>query len=156
MGRFPVFQSPELDGVEERMRPCANFHHAFLGTDSRKLIQILTEDQGTVNSLGLTHELIAARLRAITEVAQKSMGAPAIVDDRFEVRVDAARGQMPCPWGHPGLYNKTHVALKKIETGQVLAWSDLAIHLIEEHGFYQGLGSPYRLDPGLVKKVLEL
>jgi hypothetical protein len=128
----------------------------FLGYDPRKLIEILTEDQGTVNSLGLSHGIIAERLKVITEEARDGWGDPVVVEDKFEVEVHEARGKIPCPWGHPGLYPKTHVKLEKIGTGEALIWSDLAIHLIGEHGFYQGRGSPYRLDPSEIKRILEI
>jgi hypothetical protein len=152
----PVKQSPELDRVEQNMRPMYLCAEGFLGRDPRKLIEILTEDQGTINSLGLSHEAIAQRLKGITEKARGSWGDPEVVEGKFEVEVHEARGKIPCPWGHPGLYPKTHVILKKIETGEDLVWSDLTIHLIEEHGFYQGRGSSYRLDPSEVKRILEL
>jgi len=156
MGRFPIFQSPELDVAEQRMKPSPTFGHGFLGDDSRKLIQILNDDQKAVKALGLTDELIAKKLRVVTEKAKRGFGDPVIVDDKFEVKAEGARGKLPCPWGHPGLYNKTYIVLKKIETGETLVWSDLAVHMIEEHGFYQGRGSPYRIDPRVVKKILEL
>ncbi len=152
----PVKQSPELDRVEQNMRPMCLCAEGFLGDDPRRLIEILTEDQGTVNSLGLSHEVIAQRLRAITEEARGGWGDPVVVEGKFEVQAHEARGKMPCPWGHPGLYPKTHVRLKKMGTGEELVWSDLAIHLIEAHGFFQGRGSPYRLDPSNVKRILEL
>jgi hypothetical protein len=152
----PVKQSPELDRVEQNMRPMCLCAEGFLGDDPRRLIEILTEDQGTVNSLGLSHEVIAQRLRGITEEARGGWGDPVVVEEKFEVQVHEARGKIPCPWGHPGLYPKTHVRLKKMETGDDLVWSDLTIHLIEAHGFYQGRGSPYRLDPSTVKRILEL
>jgi len=152
----PVKQSPELDRVEQNMRPMYLCAEGFLGRDPRKLIEILTEDQGTVNSLGLNHEAIAQRLMSITERARDGWGDPVVVEGRFEVEVHEARGKIPCPWGHPGLYRKTHVKLENRGTGETLVWSDLAIHLIEEHGFYQGRGSPYRLEPSEVKRILEL
>jgi len=152
----PVKQSPELDRIQQNMRPLCLCQQGFLGNDPRKLIEILTEDQGTVNSLGLSHAIIAERLKAITEKARGGWGDPVVVEEKFEVEVHEARGRMPCPWGHPGLYPKTHIRLKKIGTGENLVWSDLAIHLIEEHGFYQGRGSPYRLDPLKVKLILEI
>lgn len=152
----PVKQSPELDRIQQNMRPLCLCQQGFLGNDPRKLIEILTEDQGTVNSLGLSHGNIAERLKAITEKARGGWGDPVVVEEKFEVEVHEARGRMPCPWGHPGLHPKTHIRLKKIETGENLVWSDLAIHLIEEHGFYQGRGSPYRLDPSKMKRILEL
>ena len=152
----PVKQSPQLDKVQQNMRPMCLCAAGFLGDDPRRLIEILTEDQGTVNSLGLSHEVIAQRLRGITEEARGGWGDPVVVEEKFEVQVHEARGKIPCPWGHPGLYPKTHVRLKKMETGDGLVWSDLTIHLIEAHGFYQGRGSPYRLDPSTVKRILEL
>ena len=152
----PVKQSPELDRIERNMRPMCLCQQGFLGYERRKLIEILTDDQGTVNSLGLSHEVIAQRLRAITDEARKGLGDPVVLEERFEVEVQEARGKIPCPWGHPGLYPKTHVKLERIETGETLVWSDLGIHLIEEHGFYQGRGSPYRLNPSEVKRILEL
>lgn len=152
----PVKQSPELDRIQQNMRSLCLCQQGFLGNDSRKLIEILTEDQGTVNSLGLSHGNIAEKLKAITEKARGGWGDPVVVEEKFEVEVHEARGRMPCPWGHPGLYPKTHIRLEKIETGENLVWSDLAIHLIEEHGFYQGRGSPYRLDPLKVKLILEI
>lgn len=156
MGRFPVFQSPKLDAAENRMRPCPSFRHGFMGRESRKLIEILNEDQKTVKALGLSDELIAHKLRTLTEKAYKGLGRPVIAFNKYEVVAEAARGQIPCPWGHPGLYNKTRIRLRKIATDETLVWSDLSIHLIEVHGFYQGRGSPYRLDPCMAKKILDL
>jgi len=156
MNARPVKQSPNLDRVERNMRPMCLCQWGFLGYDRRKLIEILTDDQGTVNSLGMSHEIIAERLRAITAEARHEWGDPVVVDEKFDVEVYEVRGEIPCPWGHPGLYRKSHVKLEKIETGENLIWSDLGIHLIEEHGFYQGRGSPYRLDPADLKRILEL
>ncbi len=156
MNARPVKQSPELNRIEQNMRPMCISQRGFFGSDSRKLIEILTEDQGTVNSLGLSHGVIAQRLREITEKARGGWGDPVVVEDKFEVEVHEFRGKIPCPWGHPGLYPKAHIILKNMETGENLVWSDLAIHLIGEHGFYQGRGSPYRLDPSTVKRILEL
>jgi hypothetical protein len=152
----PVKQSPQLDKVEQNMRPMCLCQWGFLGYERRKLIEILTDDQGTVNSLGLSHEVIAQRLRQITEKARDGWGDPVVVDEKFTVEVNEVRGKIPCPWGHPGLYPKTHVKLGKIKSGETLVWSDLAIHLIEEHGFYQGRGSPFRLDPQELKRILEM
>lgn len=156
MEASPVKQSPQLDRIQQNMRPMCLCGQGFLGYDPRKLIEILTEDQDTVNSLGLSHEGIAERLRSITEKARDGWGDPVVVEGKFEVEVNEARGRIPCPLGHPGLYPKTHVKLEKLGTGETLIWSDLAIHLIEKHGFYQGRGNPYRLDPPEVKRILEI
>lgn len=155
MGRYPVYQSPQLDEVESRMRRSGG-PHGYLAGDARPLVTILTEDERTVKSLGLTHQAIADRLRAFTEAAKKAMGGPVLMGHLWRVELQDFRGRLPCPWGHPGLYPKTHVRLERLDTGETLQWTDLSIHLIEAHGFYQGLGSPYRLDPKRVVAVCGL
>jgi hypothetical protein len=152
----PVKQSPQFDRIERNMRPMCLCQWGFMGAERRKLVEVLTDDQGTVNSLGLTHETIARRLHEIGQEARHGLGDPVQVDGKFEVEVHEVRGKIPCPWGHPGLYGKTHVKLEKVETGETLLWSDLAVHLIDKHGFYQGRGSPYRLEPSDVKRILEM
>ena len=156
MNGRPVKQSPELARIEHNMRPMCLCQSGFMGYERRKLIEVLTDDQGTVNSLGLSHEIIARRLKEIADEARDGWGDPVRVDEKFEVEVNEVRGKIPCPWPHSGLYRKTHIILEKVETGETLVWSDLAIHLIEAHGFYQGRGSPYRLEPADVKRILEL
>ena len=66
MGKYPVFQSPALDEVERKMRPSEDFRHGFLGTDSRKLVQIIDEDQRALRELGLSDERIASELERLT------------------------------------------------------------------------------------------
>ncbi len=156
MNSRPVKQSPQLDRIEHNMRPMCLCQRGFMGHERRKLVEILTDDQGTVNSLGMSHDAIARRLREIATTAREGWGDPVMVDGKFAVEVHEVRGKIPCPWGHPGLYPKTYVKLEKVETGEALVWSDLAIHLIEEHGFYQGRGSPYRLEPSELKRILGL
>jgi hypothetical protein len=156
MGKIPVFQTPDLDRAESRMRPGKDHPHAYLGTDQRKLVEILTGDHGAVLNLGLSHGAIADRLDALAREAAAGMGEPVVVDERFEMRVETARGKLPCPFGHPGLYRKTRIELRRLDTGETLAWTDLAAHLIRAHGFYQGTGSPFRLDPKDVARILDL
>ena len=148
----PVKQSPHLDGVESEMGRIGM--GSFLGTDKRKLTEILSHDHEGITSLGLAHEEIARRLEEITLAAKKAMGDLVILGDRYEVRAREARGMIPCPWGHrDGLFPKSHVVLKDRKSGETLIWSDLSVHMIRRHGFYQGKGSPFRLEPASVKKV---
>ena len=148
-----VKQIPLLEKVEKKMREIGV--GSFLGSDSRKLTEILNEDQEMVNALDLTHEVIADRLEDITRAAKKELGDVVFLEHRYEVIAEEVRGVIPCPWGHPsGLFNKSHVELKDLQSGAVLTWTDLGIHLIRAHGFYQGEGSPYRLAPTTIKQVL--
>ena len=112
-------------------------------------------DRAEMAEADLTFEQLAERLEEVLAAAMAAMGGGVAVGD-WTATYHEAMGKIPCPWGHPGLYPKAHIILKKMETGENLVWSDLAIHLIGEHGFYQGRGSPYRLDPSTVKRILEL
>ena len=148
-----VKQSPVLDRVEAEMQSIST--GTFLGSDSRGLCEILTDDQDRVHSLGLTHEEVAKRLEALGRIARPQWGDIVAVEDRYEVSAYESRGVIPCPWIHPkGLYRKSHFELKDRRSGEMLKWTDLSLHLIREHGFYQGRGSPYRLEPQIIKEVL--
>lgn len=150
----PIKQNPVLDRVEETMHGIGTLG-TFMGWDSRKLIEIITDDQDMVCSLGLSHEAIARRLEEITRIAKKEFGDTVTIEDRYEVMADEARGVIPCPWQHPnGLFRKSHIETKDLKSGKRLIWTDLSIHLIRAHGFYQGKGSPYRLEPKVIKDVL--
>ena len=148
----PVKQSPHLDLVEREMRRIGM--GTFLGSDPRRLAEILDHDHESVNALGLTNEKFASRLEEITLAAKKALGERFILEDRYEVRAEEHRGMIPCPWEHPqGLFFKSYVELRDKKSGETLIWSDLSIHLIREHGFFQGKGSPFRLEPKVLKQV---
>jgi hypothetical protein len=78
------------------------------------------------------------------------------VPPHFEVRVESVRGGLPCPFGHAGLYPKLNVAVRNLAHGGELLFTELNIHLIEAHGFYEGRGAAFRVDPDVLAQVLEL
>ncbi|GAB6062064.1 hypothetical protein [Deferrisoma palaeochoriense] len=149
-------QSPELSAAQARMGRGALTRDGFLGTDGRDLLEILQDDDGRVRRLGLTHGEIAAALGRLTDAALAHLGAPAVLDDRFEVQSVEAMGRIPCPFGHPGLFVKAEIRARRLDTGDELVWTPLSVHLIGAHGFYQGRGSPYRLDPERLAAFLGL
>lgn len=149
-------QTPELSAAQEQMRPGFISRDGFLAPDRRPLRAILEEDEARVAALGLTHQAIAERLRHFTEAAKARLGAPLVLEEVYEVRADDARGPLPCPWPHPGTFAKTNIRLCRLDTGEALQWTELHIHLIEAHGFYQGVGSAYRLSPETLQRVLEV
>jgi len=154
MSRRPVKQSPHLDRIEDAMHGIGTLG-TFMGSDSRKIYEILIDDHDVICSLGLTHDLVANRLEEVTRAAKEELGDVVEIENRYEVRADEARGSVPCPWRHPGgLFRKSRIELKDLQSGCRLLWTDLSIHLIRAHGFYQGRGSPYRLEPRIIKRVL--
>ena len=147
-------ESPEIEEAARRMRPGMISRNGFLGRDARQLSQVLEADQALVNSLGIAHGDIANRMRYFTECGRQGLGTTVEVDEIYEVRVDEVRGKLPCPFPHRGLYPKVNVHIKNLKSGEELAWTMLNIHLIEEHGFYEGTGSMFHVDPAKAKRVL--
>lgn len=149
-------QDPSPAHVEGRMRPGVIAKDGFLGEDTRTLSQILSEDEAEVRRLGLDHRRIADRLRRLMEEGAKGLGTEVPVEGRFLVTVDDARGRVPCPWPGDGSFPKTIVHVKKIATGETMMFSALNVHLIEAHGFYEGRGSHFRLDPARIRSFFNL
>ena len=149
-------QTAKDDTVQNQMRPGAITRDGMLGEDRRKLCDILEADAAAVSRLGLTHAGIAARMRALRDAGAGGLGSPVRVLDHFEVRVDGARGSLPCPFAHPGMYPKEFVEVRNLRSGEQAMFTELNIHLIEAHGFYEGLGSAYRQEPEALARVLEL
>lgn len=148
-------QSPPMVRAQGRMAPGVLTKDGFLGPDRRDLAEIVDEDDGAVRRLGLTHRAIADALDRLTRAAVEALGAP-VAQGGYEVCASESRGGLPCPFGHPGLYPKTVVEATRIETGQGLRWTALNVHLIAEHGFYEGKGSLFRLDPAVIARFLGL
>ncbi|MDD3044244.1 MAG: hypothetical protein PHF33_02130 [Candidatus Delongbacteria bacterium] len=149
-------QPPELTKAENSMKPGVITKDGFLGTDNRHLIDILTEDDAEVARLGLTHWIIAARMRYFRDEGLKGEGLSVEIEGKFEVLAESAKGKLACPFGEPGMITKNNISVTNKETGRTIYFSDLDIHLIGRHGFYQGKGSPYRVSPKELKEVLEI
>ena len=141
--------------VLARMRPGAVSLRGFLGDDPRNLAEILREDDEAVRALGLTHAQITETLEELTILAASGYGTPRR-EGCFEVVIEEARGFVRCPFGDPGRFRKGEVRLTNQDTGETLVWTPLIVHMIAAHGFYEGKGSPYRLEPETVKRVLGL
>ena len=60
-----------------------------------------------VESLGLTHERIAARLGEVMQAALEAFGNPV----RLGAVASDAMGSIPCPWGGCGVFAKGEIEL---------------------------------------------
>ena len=149
-------QTPQMQEIQDKMKPGVITLHGFLGDDTRNLIDILVEDEAEVRRLGCNHKRISQRMAEFRSAGMKGLGYFISVDPHFESKVDTARGKLPCPFGHPGMLPKTNTTIRNLRSEREITFSDLNIHLIEEHGFYEGKGSLFRLEPKDIVEILEI
>ncbi len=126
----------------------------FLGDDPRHFHEIIAEDEQTLAQLGKTPEEIAQRMQYFTDLSFDSFEEEISVDDIYRVETDVVRGKLPCPFSHPGGYRKAVTVLTNTNLGITIRWSSLNLHMIQAHHFFEGKGSPFRLEPELLVKVL--
>jgi hypothetical protein len=149
-------QTVQMQRAQQRMAPGVITRDGFLGDDRRPLVDILIADEETVKALGREHAAIGARMVELRDAGMAGLGEFVNVAPHFEVRVDSVRGRLPCPFGDPGIFPKTNVTVRNTRTGREITYTDLHIHLVRVHGFYEGRGSPFRLEPGDLAEVLEV
>ena len=147
-------RSPDVEKLEQVLRSSRLVAGGFLGSDTRTPEEIIQEDTAKAELLGQSVSHIAARMKDITEKAKAGLGTVVNINDRLECRVTDTRGWIPCPWPHPGRYSKAVTHVKRTDTGESIRWSDLSIHMIGEHGFFEGHGSSFRIDPEQLIKII--
>ena len=135
---------------------CNTSGDSFLGCDDRSVENIIAADEREVQRLGLSHARIAGRMKELRDAGTGGLGTAVQVAPHFEVTVDVARGIIACPFADAATVRKANTVVRNVSSGQEIMYSDLNIHLVECHGFYEGHGSRFRLEPAVLAAVLEV
>ena len=146
--------SPQINRLEAILKSSKLVSGGFLGEDSRSVIEIIDSDIAEIAGFGYSLEAISMRMKEITEKAIPLLGNWAKIDESRQAKVDEAKGFLVCPWPHPGKYAKRVTEVKLLKSNKTVKWSDLNIHLIAEHGFFEGKGSVFRINPGELIRVI--
>lgn len=147
---------PEL---ERDMRPGApakaGSDKGFLGADER-LLKVLTADNETVvKKLKLTHQTMATHLLAAAVIGEMTTGEPFLYHGRrFKVTIRRSRGFQFSPFEDDTKTN-TEATVENLDSGNRLEYSLLVPQMIERYGFYEGKGTPYRVDPARIVDVFD-
>lgn len=149
-------ESVQMKKIEARMAPGVISLDGFLGADGRPLSEILAADGAEAARLGLSHEKIGERMRRVRDAGASGLGEAVHLAPHFEVRVDSDRGGLACPFGDKGGVRKTVTTVLNKKLGRSIRYTDLNIHMIEAHGFYEGKGSPFRLEIADLAQILEI
>jgi hypothetical protein len=140
-------QSPEMQKLEAMLRSSAFAAGGFMGNDPRSVTEVIDADAAELARLDVTAAQLAARMQEVTDVAIAGLENWIRISTEREARTEEARGMIPCPWsdGHHRCKRVTWV--RRIDSESIVQWSDLNIHLIGAHTFFEGRGSLFRLEP---------
>ena len=147
--------TPEMTEAQERMAPGVITAQGFLGHDTRNVAEIIAEDERYFALREITIERLVERMRELQEAGSAGLGETISVGPYWEVRVNEARGVLPCPFSD-GVYGKINTIVIDRQSKEEIVYSDLTIHLIEKHHFFQGVGSPFRHEPEKYARILHL
>ena len=147
----------EINGIkvaelEKKMRPQALCRAGFLG-EEEKLLSVLAADNSLVlDQLALTHQELARHLQVLAAVGN-SPSFP-YYGRKIKVTVNLNTGFINSPFAD-GTKTNADIRLHNLDNGKKLQYSLLVPLMIERYGFYEGLDTPYRVDPRLVVDVLD-
>ncbi|KGE73173.1 hypothetical protein [Spirochaeta lutea] len=151
--------TPEYQKAQQNMQAGVITADGFLGDDRRPLLDIIEHDEETMKELDLDFEILTARMRYLMEEGRKGLGEPVTIDNKWIVRVDEARGYLPSPF-EDGIFRKVNAEVELLvdgkASGKTLVYTEMSLHLIEKYHFFEGKGSPFRLEPLHAKAILGL
>ena len=146
---------PQEEKLRERFDPGKLSRDGFLGDDTRHIHDIIQADGRILSCLGVNREGIADRLQDFIEEGKK--GLETTVDlGEYTVQVRWQRGMIPCPFGERGLHHKIIATVFHKKLGKTFRFSQLNVHMIREHGFFEGKGSLFRLEPRELVRYLDI
>jgi len=149
-------RSPKDKDIADNLKPSKFSGTRFLGDDQRSHEEIIDADLRTLRELGVEIDQLAAALKNAFEAASKMPDAETELPDGVTAQYHESRGRVPSPFKGEGTFEKGELAITDTKNNLTIIITALSIHLIEKHGFFQGKGSRYRIDPVSAVKIFRL
>ena len=147
-------RSPYDENLERMLRSSKLVAGGFMGSDSRTALEVIEADTAELEQLGVSTQQVAARMRELTLQARPALGNWIEIEDKYRLKSEDYKGSLICPWPHVGRYEKRLTSCRRLDTEEEIVWTDLNIHLIDAHGFFEGKGSSFRLEPRPLVRIL--
>jgi hypothetical protein len=142
--------------LKDVLGPSKFSSQGYLGTDAREPEDIIKDDLKTLERIGTDKKKLAAALRNAYALAERALGNPVEISIGVAAVHHEARGRIPSPFSEDGTCQKGEVVITDIKSGEMLTITPLSIVLIERHDFFQGKGSPFRIEPNIAVRFLGL
>ena len=148
-------RTAQMQKLEEMLRSSRIAAGGFLGDDARPLEEIIEADLSVLEKSGFDQHQIAQRMLDLGSIAVPRLGMWIDVDANLEVRSVDYKGSIICPWPHSGRFDKRFTYVRRKDSGREIRWTDLQVHMIDEHGFFEGRGSAFRIEPAeLIEMIM--
>jgi hypothetical protein len=137
----------DLLAYEDRLYPNQSSQVGFLAP-GQKLQQVLEDDRATAAKYGVTLYQVGCVLE---RMVRKYHQGEYMIDDIYRIIPGISTcGYQECPFEEldpePITYGRSTIIVEKIATGEIFRFESLVAHLVKDHGFCEGPGTPYRLD----------
>ncbi|MFN2267849.1 MAG: hypothetical protein ABR533_06200 [Desulfonatronovibrio sp.] len=139
----------------ESLRPSKFSACGFMGDDPRNLEEVISDDASTMERLGRSRQDIVQTLNKIFKAAESKLGDPVPIAKDLIAEYIPCRGKIPSPFPGEGAFAKNMVQVTSNHGNVKFYITPLSIHLIDKHGFFQGKGSPFRLEPEYIASLSE-
>jgi hypothetical protein len=147
--------SPEERLKFERLMPSKFSASGFLGSDNRSVDEIIAEDSAYLDKQNVTCAEIADFLKVILDKSKSALGSGIEISSGVTATHFESRGKIPSPFRGDGVFEKGETVVEETTTGTSFSITDLSIQLIRKHSFFQGKGSPYRVEPSTVVSLFK-
>jgi hypothetical protein len=156
--KLPAIAGRSIAALEKDMRPRALSWAGFLGKEER-LLDVMAADNGyVVEELGLTHQGLARHLHILGKIAARDAvnkeNEVLYHGRRYKLKASLARGFQESPFDD-GTKTNCNATVWNLDNGKKLTYSLLVPDMIERYGFYEGKGTPYRVEPRAVMEVFD-
>jgi hypothetical protein len=160
IAKITEFNGLSIAKLEKDMRPKALSNAGFLGSDEKLLDALVADNRYVVEERGLTHQELARHLHAMGTIGiwqqqHKQEGAEFVYHGkRFKVTVQHSRGIQPSPF-QDGTKSGSNALVVNLDNSKQVRYGLLVPYMMERYGFYEGKGTPYRLEPSVVLEVFD-
>ncbi|MBD3317106.1 MAG: hypothetical protein GF344_15065 [Chitinivibrionales bacterium] len=149
-------ESPSEKQLRQRLSASRFSAEGFLGEDNRSIDEIINEDTGTLERSAVSHEQLVTALKEVYGRAREALGAEITLKQGVAARYYESMGKIPSPYRGDGVFEKGEVIVRNADGSRRIIITSLGIALIEKHGFFQGKGSRYRIEPSTAIDLLEV
>lgn len=140
-------RSPDESDLLGNFGPSKFSAGGFLGSDHRAPEEIVAEDARVLERAGVDAAAAARALESVFDRARAAQGAEVEIMAGVTARYYESRGRIPSPFRGEGLFEKGEVVARGLPGSGEVVITRLSIHLIARHGFFQGRGQRYRIEP---------